>query len=333
MKTTKIYLIENCYNDPNKVYIGKTINSRKHNHEKTYGKEIIYTIIDEINSIDYRDYKIIENYWIEQFKQWGFEIMNKNKGGGGPTKWSDELLSSNENQLRIEKIKNNKERAKKISRATKDIPLSEERKEKLRGPRPHLVGKKKKPLDEESKKKISNSLKGRDAYWIKGKKLSQDTKDRMSNSKKGKPSMLKGTKRLDLKGKPSPASKPILQYDLQGNFIQEWGSSSQAEKYMKGKVTNNINACCKNKLKTAYGYIWVFKNKNESTCDTIKNIDVSNNKKRFILQYDLQDNFIQEWESLTQASRELNIKISSISACLLGRTNRANNYIFKYKNK
>jgi hypothetical protein len=37
---TKIYLVENCYGDPNKVYIGKTINSRELNHKKTYGKYI-----------------------------------------------------------------------------------------------------------------------------------------------------------------------------------------------------------------------------------------------------------------------------------------------------
>jgi hypothetical protein len=32
MNITKIYLVENCYGDPNKVYIGKTINSRKKVH-------------------------------------------------------------------------------------------------------------------------------------------------------------------------------------------------------------------------------------------------------------------------------------------------------------
>ena len=32
---TYIYLVENCYGDPNKVYIGKTKNSRKTQHQKT----------------------------------------------------------------------------------------------------------------------------------------------------------------------------------------------------------------------------------------------------------------------------------------------------------
>lgn len=84
-KITKIYLVENCYGDPNKVYIGKTINSRESNHKKTYGNYIKYTFIDEINSFFRKDWEPLETYWIEQFKAWGFEIVNKRKKGGmGP---------------------------------------------------------------------------------------------------------------------------------------------------------------------------------------------------------------------------------------------------------
>jgi len=88
---TKIYLVTNCYGDPNKVYIGKTKNSRKHPHTKTYGKCIEYTYIDEVNSLERKYWGPIESYWIEQFRQWGFEVVNHNKkGGGGPEFFSDE---------------------------------------------------------------------------------------------------------------------------------------------------------------------------------------------------------------------------------------------------
>ena len=83
--TTKIYLVTNCYEDPNKVYIGKTKNSRENNHKKTYGKNITYTYIDEVNSLERKHWGPIESYWIEQFRQWGFEVVNpRKKGGGGP---------------------------------------------------------------------------------------------------------------------------------------------------------------------------------------------------------------------------------------------------------
>lgn len=257
--TTKIYLVTNIDNNPFKVYIGKTKNCRKNNHETTYGKQITYDYIDEVDSFDYKDYGPIETFWINQFKAWGFEVVNNNEGGGGPSKWSDELLNSEENQLRKEKIKNNKERAEKISKATKGVPLTEERKEKLRGPRPHLVGKKKKGWSDEAKAKQSIVLKGREAPWIKGKKLTEEQKQNLSEKMKGKPGPMLGKKRPDLKGKPSLNSKPVLQYDLEGNFIKEWNSATEAAHSINIKHSVCISRCCQGKNKTAHGYKWKFK--------------------------------------------------------------------------
>ena len=49
--------------------------------------------------------------------------------------------------------------------------------------------------------------------------------------------------------------KPILQYDLDGNFIREWECA-----YYVGKVAvKSINNCLKGRRKTAYGYIWKYK--------------------------------------------------------------------------
>jgi len=79
---TKIYLVTNCYDDPNKVYIGKTVNSRIYEHRQTYGKQIEYTYIDEINSINREDWEPVETYWIQQFMAWGFEVVNIRKIGG-----------------------------------------------------------------------------------------------------------------------------------------------------------------------------------------------------------------------------------------------------------
>jgi hypothetical protein len=81
---TSIYLIEGIDNSPYKVYIGKTKKSRKYAHIHTFGPDIKYTIIDSINSLDRKDWKLLETYWIQQFRVWGFEVVNKNNGGGGP---------------------------------------------------------------------------------------------------------------------------------------------------------------------------------------------------------------------------------------------------------
>lgn len=82
---TKIYLVSNIDNNINKVYIGKTKSSRKNWHKMSFGNQINYDYIDEINSLKREDWEPLETYWIEQFRQWGFEIVNKRKkGGSGP---------------------------------------------------------------------------------------------------------------------------------------------------------------------------------------------------------------------------------------------------------
>lgn len=56
--------------------------------------------------------------------------------------------------------------------------------------------------------------------------------------------------------------RPIVQYDLSGNFIRRYDSISDA-KIENGLRVNNgsLNACLKGEQKTAYGYIWKYANR------------------------------------------------------------------------
>ena len=56
------------------------------------------------------------------------------------------------------------------------------------------------------------------------------------------------------------ASKPVLQYDLEGNLIKEWPSASEIKRQL-GYHNSKISECCLGKRKTAYGFIWKFKEK------------------------------------------------------------------------
>lgn len=49
--------------------------------------------------------------------------------------------------------------------------------------------------------------------------------------------------------------KPILQLDLDGNFIKEWESATDVGR----EVKDNIRHCLKGRTNSAYGYIWKFK--------------------------------------------------------------------------
>jgi hypothetical protein len=58
---------------------------------------------------------------------------------------------------------------------------------------------------------------------------------------------------------------PVLQYDLEDNFIKEWESKGQAAKWIKeqtGKtsnVTSQIKDCILGRQKTAFKFKWKYK--------------------------------------------------------------------------
>lgn len=76
-----------------------------------------------------------------------------------------------------------------------------------------------------------------------GKKLSEETRKKIGKSKAGQPSIRR---------------KPILQFDLDGNFIKEWECASMAGK-LSGICATQIFKCLKNKLESTKGFIFKYK--------------------------------------------------------------------------
>ena len=224
MNITKIYLVENCYGDPNKVYIGKTKTTREKDHKKTYGDQITYTYIDEINSLNREDWEPLESYWIEQFRQWGFEIQNKNNGGNGPEYQS--IITKEKISRSLQGIKWNINRNQKISNSNKIhyIPGSDRN------------------------QKISSALSGR--------KYSFETILKLSKPKPhGFGEKIKSEERNKKIGKAN--SKPIIQIK-DDYIINQYESTTQAS-HITGVKIGNINSCLKQKSKTAGGFIWKYK--------------------------------------------------------------------------
>jgi hypothetical protein len=59
-------------------------------------------------------------------------------------------------------------------------------------------------------------------------------------------------------GKEHPTSKPVEQYDLDGNFIAEYESGVEAANAL-GFRASNIQRCAAGRRKTAHGYKWKYK--------------------------------------------------------------------------
>ena len=204
----KIYYLHRGDGIP--FYIGKTKNAvrRYHGHRRTFGLDIEFNVIDEVE-----DWKFWESYWIEQFKCWGFILENKNNGGGGPSSYT------------------------------------EEQKKKMRGPRPGTG------------KKISKTLRERNHSQY----YTDEIREKISNSLKGKPKPFSESHKKAMGVAKRKQAKPVLQYDLDGNFIKEWESKGQAAQWLKeetnrtSNLMSQIKDCILGRQKTCCGYIWKYK--------------------------------------------------------------------------
>ena len=113
---------------------------------------------------------------------------------------------------------------------------------------------------EETKKVLSENHKGMHnsprTEFKKGEHHGKEFQKGHKSWNKGKkcpPSWNKG-----LTGSLCHASKAVLQYDLEGNFIAEWGSVSEAgRKFNFDKSA--IARCCRGEYKQLKGYVWRYK--------------------------------------------------------------------------
>jgi hypothetical protein len=222
---TKIYLVSNIDNNPNKVYIGKTKNSREANHKHKFGNQIKYEYIDEVNSLDQKEWEPIETKWIKYYIDLGYNVINiRKKGGSGPS------YQTEETKQKLKKPKNEEGR-KNIANAMAKIAFNKERNMKI-------------------------SLANKGKKYNKKQKPSKNIKRIFTEEHKTK---IKA-KRGHLLGRKNTWQQiPVLQYDLEMNFINEYISQKAAQIAFNKPNTDGIGAVCRGNQKTAYGFIWKFK--------------------------------------------------------------------------
>lgn len=101
-----------------------------------------------------------------------------------------------------------------------------------------------------------------------GRRHSQKTKDVLSEKRIGEKNPFYGKRHseqskalikehcADFNGGKSVNAKRVIQLNINGEIINEYDAISTAGKINNFTNPYNISACCKGKLKTAYGHIW-----------------------------------------------------------------------------
>ena len=258
MHMTGIYLIRNLQN--NKVYIGQSVNIerrfRDHKNRtaytdyetplykafRKYGVEnFSFEILEECLSenLDEREIFYISKYKSTQ-KQFGYNLTNGGKGYSG-THSEEHIRKVAEAQRGKPHKKPSAETLAKRSASLRGLKKPKSFSEKMS--KIH----KGKEISEETRRKISQSLKGR--------KLSEETKAKLRETNKHIVHTEEARKKISDK-----VSKAVLQFDKDGNFVNEYKNARIASEET-GTRFSSISSCCHGKYKSANGYVWKFKEK------------------------------------------------------------------------
>lgn len=127
-------------------------------------------------------------------------------------------------------------------------------------------------------------------------------------------------------------SVKVYQYDMDGNFINEYPSMMEAER-QTGVENSAICGCCKGKTAYAKDYIWSYEYHDKiNPIDKLEHIINTVRKEQYkpVHRYSIDGIYIDSFESLSIASKELNISFKLISKCCLGERYKTHGFIFSY---
>ena len=232
-----------------KSYIGQAINLKKRygefkrpNSAYTSKGSAIDKARKKYNNFDEWDYEILEEcsiesldvkekYWID-FYNTKVDGYNSTNGGDGNKGWKPSEEQTKHLQECQAIARNNGAYEKWY---TSDR-LKQITSEKFKG----------RIWSEEQRKKISNSLKGN--------KLSKETCDKMRTAMKKK--FQDGWQNYN---RIKAISKKVAQYSIDGEFIKEYSSISEASvEFGRRKDDKNIRKVLQGKQEMALGYVWKY---------------------------------------------------------------------------
>ena len=135
-------------------------------------------------------------------------------------------------------------------------------------------------------------------------------------------------KKINVKLPESGLEKPILQYNLNGEFIKEWRSVAEAKRWFFEKYNKKLHFDLKRR--SSGGYMWREKT-SENFPKKISEYYVETGKCTKIIQYDKDMNIIAEWSMVKIAAEKLGFNRKGIESCIQGRRKTYKGFIWKRK--
>ena len=260
MKSTFIYTLSDSNGDVR--YIGKSNILRKRlyshikecktsnkSHKINWIKSLLerdeLPIIEVLEEVSIEDWQYSEKYWIEQFRQWGFNLTNIAKGGVDGNSYK--RTESTKQKMRVSKLgtKLPEEQKKKISDGVKqrfiDNPNYNKSSDKT-----HIIDKdllyQKYIIENLSLNKCASFFGTAKSTIFHNLKDNNITKDKL----------------VWINQVAVNPKKIILQYDKNNNFIKEWTGLKIITKELNID-SSDISSCCRGVAKSAGGFIWKFR--------------------------------------------------------------------------
>lgn len=174
-------------------------------------------------------------------------------------------------------------------------------------------------LSEETKKKISESLRG--------KSPSEEARRKMSESHKGRKHSEESRMKMREVQSKSQQARKVAQYNTDGELVRVWNCMSDAGREL-GLDVSSIAKCCKGLHLKSGGFIWKYYD-DELTKEEIELRNISKREK-LVAQYTLSGELICVFSSITEASLKTGVYRNGIYRCCGGWRNQAGGFIWKH---
>ncbi len=296
-------------NPQNRIY--SHIREKSNLHKFNWLKSIIergnFPIIEIIDEVPEEEWQFWEKYWINQFKQWGFKLLNISNGGDG---FSVGHKISVKTRLKMRKAKlGNKlsiDHKKKISDSVKIKASENPMYNRGEGNSKIVLDKElmyqKYIVENYSMPKLSKEL------GVSEKVIFQNLKDHG----------IEKDKSIWRKQCASNESKPVYLFSETGQIINHW-DSVEVSSIDLGISRSLISSRCRNNYK-ADGYIWGYYPKLDKN---------PFDKLRKVKKYNLNGELLNEFNSIKEASLT-GFNENNIQDCCVGRSKSHKGYLWRY---